>query len=135
MKQENSSMNTNTQILILAVFLALGSGCGPANSGSSMQSAAGDLRIISIYWERHGRPNNFNTAEAAYSVSGDPSYFVYTNQVRIESKTYQCQFGSRSSAWPGGVLAITDDKKTLWIPDKKDVKVTVSPGSHLRVPY
>lgn len=126
-------MNIKIRILILAALLSLGTGCGPANSGLDMQGKASMLRTIYSYWVNHGRPNNFNITEAIYPVGPDPSYFVFTNQVSIKGKTYHCQFGSRYSHWPGGVLAITDEKVTLWIPDRADAKVTVSPESCLRV--
>lgn len=100
-------------------------GCTPGYSGHDMAVDCDLLRFILNQWHAKGRPKEFDV-ERVVEPGKVTTFFMATNIVASNGRSYQCRFGSRSVYRPGGFLAITDEGVTMWISEGTG-KVTLSP--------
>lgn len=119
--------------------------CGKHFDGSLMRNEAFTLKQTRELWLEKGRPNPapfvkefgqgafvftnivvVKETQTAEGVAKVGQRYVPTNTVIPAGTAYHCCFGTHRVDWPDGVLAVTEDRQTLWIRGR-DGKVTVAP--------
>jgi hypothetical protein len=118
-------MTRATILALTIVLLSLGPvGCIKESHEVIVIMATG-LDGANDYWEKHGRPANFDPATVCLSKS--ESYYAFTNEIRVAGTVYHGQFAARSTRVPiSGALVRTHEGIFLWIRDSDD-KIVISP--------